>query len=360
MSKKVMLAMSGGVDSSCALLLLQKQGYEVIGATMRLFDTDSEVCGSFRDREDARTVAARFNIPHYVFDFRDKFKKEVIDRFNDQYLRGLTPNPCVDCNRFLKFSALLEEADRLGCDYIATGHYARVGYDPESGRYLLKTAACEGGLNPKDQSYVLYNLTQAQLARVLFPLGDIAKEEVRKLAEKNGLVNHDKPDSQDICFVPDGKYADFIENYTGIKPHEGKVIDKNGNVLGSHGGMISYTIGQRKGLGIAFGKPMYVIGKNAEENTVTVGEKDELFSEGLIAEELNWIAAEKVTEEISCFAKTRYKQKETPCRVIPLEKDTVRVIFDTPQRAVTCGQRIVFYNGENVIGGGVIKKPIKM
>ena len=360
MNKKVMLAMSGGVDSSCALLLLQSQGYEVIGATMRLFDTDSEVCGSFRDREDARAVAERFNTPHYVFDFRDKFKKKVIERFNDQYLRGLTPNPCVDCNRFLKFSALLEEADRLGCDYIATGHYARVRFDETSGRYLLKTAACESGLNPKDQSYVLYNLTQAQLARVLFPLGDISKEEVRRLAEEKGLVNHDKPDSQDICFVPDGNYARFIEDYTGIKPREGNVIDKDGNILGRHGGMISYTIGQRKGLGIAFGKPMYVIGKNAEENTVIVGEEGELFSEGLIAEELNWIAIEKASDTISCCAKTRYKQKETPCKVIPLSDGTVKVIFGTPQRAVTCGQRIVFYDGENVIGGGVIKKSIKM
>lgn len=351
--------MSGGVDSSCALLLLLEQGYEVIGATMRLFDSTDAGCGAFRDREDAKAVAERFNVPHYVFDFREKFKKEVIDRFADQYLTGLTPNPCVDCNRFLKFSALLEEADRLGCDYIATGHYARVCRDESKGHYLLKKAACGGEINPKDQSYVLYNLTQAQLSRVLFPLGDVGKAEVRSLAEKNGLINHDKPDSQDICFVPEGSYADFIESYTGIKPQAGKVIDRDGNVLGSHGGMIYYTVGQRKGLGIAFGKPMYVIGKNAEANTVTVGENSELFSEGLLAEEINLIAEEKLTETVSCFAKTRYRQRETPCKLIPCGGDKAKVVFDTPQRAVTEGQRVVFYLDDKVLGGGVIKEALK-
>lgn len=364
MSKRVMLAMSGGVDSSCALVLLQKQGFEVIGATMRLYDNEDigaqgKICCSLDDVEDAKAVAARFGVPHYVFNFRERFKTDVIERFNDWYLRGLTPNPCIDCNRFLKFSALLERAEQLECDYIATGHYARIGFDDASGRYLLKKAVSLGGANLKDQSYVLYNLTQYQLARTLFPLGELTKEEVRKIAEEQGLVNHDKPDSQDICFVPDGDYAGFIRKYTGIVPQKGNVTDKNGNVLGTHSGMINYTIGQRKGLGIAFGKPMYVIDKDAEKNTVTVGENEDLLSSGLIAGELNLIAADKLDGETRCSAKTRYSQKETPCTVSPLENGSARVTFDTPQRAITKGQRVVFYQGDIVLGGGVITSAVK-
>ncbi len=349
-NNRVLLAMSGGVDSSAAALLLKKRGFEVIGGTMLLLYGETALNGV----KDAKAAAHRLGIPHYTFDFRERFAKEVIRRFNDGYLSGLTPNPCVDCNRFLKFSAMIEEADKLDCFYLATGHYARVEYDGENKTYLLKKAVCGDGINPKDQSYVLYNLTQKQLERVIFPLGDITKEEVRRLAEESGLPNSGKSDSQDICFVPDGDYAGFIEKYTGIKPRKGKVKDKDGNILGEHGGMISYTVGQRKGLGIAFGKPIYVIEKNAADNTVTVGENAELFSRGLIASDVNRTAGDVGEKEIRCFAKTRYGQKDTPCKVTPLSDNTVRVMFEQPQRAIAKGQRVVFYEGDTVLGGGVI------
>lgn len=361
MGKRVMLAMSGGVDSSAALVLLQRQGYEVIGATMRLYDNEdigdkSSTCCSLSDVEDARAVAARFGVPHYVFNFMDRFRKDVIERFNDEYLRGLTPNPCIDCNRFLKFSALLERAEMMECDYIATGHYARIGFDERSGRYrLMKAVSGSGdGDNAKDQSYVLYDLTQEQMKKVLFPLGELEKSEVRKIAKEYGLVNHDKPDSQDICFVPDGDYARFIREYTGIVPEQGNVIDSKGNVLGRHEGIINYTIGQRKGLGIAFGKPMYVIDKNVEDNTVTVGESDELFSDRLRAVEVNMIADLELGKSVKCKAKTRYKQAEQACVVVFSSDGTAEVVFKEPQRAVTKGQRVVFYDGDVVLGGGVI------
>lgn len=359
MNKKVMLAMSGGVDSSCALLLLKEQGWDVIGATMHLYDNDDigirdKACCSLSDVEDAKAVAARFGIPHYVFNFKDRFKAEVIDRFNREYIEGRTPNPCVDCNRYLKFGALLERAEEMGCDHIATGHYARIVFDSEKNRYLLKKAKGESGGNKKDQSYVLYNLTREQLKRTLFPLGEMEKSEVRRLAEENGLINSKKHDSQDICFVPDRDYSGFIKRYTGIEPEKGNIIDKNGNILGQHDGIINYTIGQRKGLGIAFGKPMYVINKSAEANTVTVGENEELYTDSLTAGELNLITVQRSQLPISCKAKTRYSQQEQPCRVYPEECEKVRVVFEQPQRAVTKGQRIVFYDDDTVIGGGVI------
>lgn len=359
MNKKVMLAMSGGVDSSCALLLLKKQGWDVIGATMRLYDNDDmgitdKACCSLSDVEDAKTVASRFGVPHYVFNFKDRFKADVIDRFNSEYMKGFTPNPCVDCNRYLKFGALLERAKEMGCDYIATGHYARIVFDSERNRYLLKKAKGENGSNRKDQSYVLYNMTQEQLKRTLFPLGEMEKNEVRQLAEENGLINSRKHDSQDICFVPDGNYSDFIKRYTGITPEKGNVTDKNGNILGRHNGIINYTIGQRKGLGIAFGKPMYVIDKNADLNTVTVGEHEDLFADSLIAGDLNLIALNRSELPIRCKAKTRYSQDEQSCTVYPESGERVRAVFEKPQRAVTKGQRIVFYDEDTVIGGGVI------
>ncbi len=358
-NKRVMLAMSGGVDSSAALILLQKQGYEVIGATMRLYDNEdigdkSSTCCSLSDVEDAKAVAARFGVPHYVFNFKDRFRKDVIERFNDQYMRGLTPNPCIDCNRFLKFSALLERAELMECDYIATGHYARIKYDEKSGRYLLLKAVSGEGENEKDQSYVLYNLTQEQMKHILFPLGELKKSEVREIAKEYGLINHDKPDSQDICFVPDGDHGRFIREYTGIEPVCGDVKDKYGNVLGRHGGIINFTIGQRKGLGIAFGKPMYVIDKNAEDNTITVGENSELYSSELKAGEVNLIADVPFEKTVECRARTRYKQPEQPCKVTFHADGTADVVFEQPQRAVAKGQRVVFYDGEVVIGGGVI------
>lgn len=357
--KKVMIAMSGGVDSSAALLML-KDKYELMGVTLQLYDNGDLTCDmkgtccSLSDVEDARAVAAKFNVPHYVFNFKDRFREQVIARFNQSYLDGETPNPCIDCNRYIKFEAMLDRALSLECDYIATGHYARVEYDENRGRWLLKKAISEDGDNSKDQSYVLYNLTQEQLSHILFPLGAIKKSEVRRLAEKNGLVNADKPDSQDICFVPDGNYAAFITKTTGINPKHGNVVDSSGHVFGRHNGLINYTIGQRKGLGIAFGKPMYVIGKDSEKNIVIVGTDEELFSKILTARDLNWISVPELTEPIKCKAKTRYKQVEQPCTVYPLENGNVRVEFEQPQRAITAGQRVVFYDGDIVVGGGVI------
>lgn len=360
--KKVMVAMSGGVDSSVALLLL-KEKYELMGVTLRLFDNEdvgierTRTCCSLSDVEDARAVANKFDVPHFVFNFKDRFKTQVIDRFNKSYFNGETPNPCIDCNTYIKFREMLDRAVSLECDYIATGHYARVCYDENSGRYLLKKAidVANGTLaNDKDQSYVLYALKQEQLSKTLFPLGDMRKSDVRKVAEENGLVNADKPDSQDICFVPDGDYASFIQRYTGKTVPNGDFVDLENNVIGKHNGVIHYTIGQRKGLGKGFGKPMYVVDKDAEANRVVLGENSDLFRKTLTARELNWISIPSLEQPMRLKAKTRYKQEEQPCIISPLANGEVFVEFDEPMRAITSGQRVVFYDKDTVVGGGVI------
>ncbi len=355
MKKKLMLAMSGGVDSSAALVLLSEK-YEVIGGTLELFDKD-ELCGkcSSKDIEDARAVAQKFGIPHHVFEMKQPFREKVMTNFVETYFSGGTPNPCIQCNKHIKFGALLDEAKRLGCEFFSTGHYARVEYDEARGRYLLKKALCNGGINPKDQSYVLYDLTQEQLSHIVFPLGSLDKSEVREIAISSGLVNAKKQDSQDICFVPDGDYAGFIERFSGETPLQGDFVDENGNRLGSHKGIIHYTIGQRKGLGLSFGKPMFVIGKDAGKNTVILGEQDKLMTRALTARDVNFISIDGLTAPLPCKAKTRYSQAEQPCVITPLENGRVSVEFESPQRAVTTGQSVVFYDEDIVIGGGIIE-----
>ncbi len=342
--KKVMAALSGGVDSSVAVLLLQKAGYDCAGSIMTLHAPSPESVS------DAKSVADRLGIPFYVMECQEMFRRCVIEDFIAAYERGDTPNPCIACNRNLKFSHFLKEAEKLGCDGIATGHYARIRKDNTTGRYLLLRAKDE----LKDQSYFLYMLNQDQLSRVLFPLGELTKPEVRQIAEENGFVNARRKDSQDICFVPDGDYFAFIEQYKGQTYPCGDFLDLSGNRVGTHKGAVGYTLGQRKGLGLAMGAPVYVCGKNMEKNTVTVGPEENLFSTTLIAENCNWFPFDALTAPIEVTAKARYRHKEQPATVSSLPDGRVKVTFHTPQRALTTGQAVVFYNGETVIGGGTI------
>lgn len=356
MKKKVMLGMSGGVDSSVSAKLLLDLGYDVTGVTLKLFSDDDIVleenpyrtCCSLSDVEDARSVAYKLGIEHFVFNFRDEFREKVMQDFIDSYLNGHTPNPCIRCNRFIKFSKMLLRAETLGYDYIATGHYAINEYNGQTGRYELKRPADRS----KDQTYVLYNLTQEQLSKTLFPLGNYTKPQIRQIAEDEGLVNSRKPDSQDICFVPDGNYAGFIEKHATVK--KGNFIDTHGNILGQHNGIINYTVGQRKGLGITFGKPVFVVSKNAENNTVTLGEASDLMRTELIAEDVNLISVPEIKEPLRIKAKTRYNQQEQPATVYPMEDNRIKIVFDEPQRAITSGQAVVMYDNDIVVGGGTI------
>ncbi len=319
---------------------------------MKLFDNENGEsipgsCCSLDDTEDARAVCYKMGIPHYVFNFKDDFEEKIICDFIDSYLQGRTPNPCIECNKRMKFDKLLDRARELGCDYIVTGHYARV--EEEDGKFFLKKAVDQS----KDQSYVLYSLTQEQLRHIRFPLGSLSKDEVRRIAQENGFVNASKPDSQDICFVPDGDYAGFIESRRGALP-EGDFITANGTVLGRHKGIARYTIGQRKHLGISVGKPIYVVKINAKENTVVLGDEDELFNAEARVEDFNWISGSVPHEPIRCKAKTRYRQTEQPATAFPDADGSVTVIFDEPVRAVTPGQSCVLYDGDTVLGGGII------
>lgn len=354
MTKRVLAAMSGGVDSSVAALLLMEQHYHVDGATMRLFSGSSVdpsgACGSGSDIEDAKRVCERLEIAHWVFDFTKEFQREVIERFKDSYMRGETPNPCIECNRYLKFRRFLKEARDRGYEQIATGHYAQIVFDEGSQRWLLKKAAD----HTKDQTYVLYSLTQDALAHTRLPLGGLRKSEIRDIAAAYGLVNADKPDSQDICFVPDGDYAAFLENTMHCRAPVGDFVREDGRVVGQHKGLYHYTIGQRKGLGIAAEKPLYVLKKDMACNRVILGGNEALFTDSLYATDCNWIALEKPTAPLKVTAKTRYKQAETPATIHPLDDGRVFVTFDTPQRAVTTGQAVVFYDGDTVVGGGTI------
>lgn len=347
--------MSGGVDSSVAAAILKKE-YEVSGVTLRMFDNEDigingeSTCCSLDDVEDARSAAIRLGIDFYVFNFGDLFRKCVIDSFNCAYIAGATPNPCILCNRFIKFDALLGRAEALGYDYLATGHYVRKRYDESTGRYQLLKGLDE----TKDQSYVLYGMTQHQLEHTLFPIGEMTKQQTRETAAQLGLCNAEKPDSQDICFVPDGDYAAFIERYTGKKFPDGDFIDKDGKVLGKHKGIIRYTIGQRKGLGIALGAPAYVVDKSIDNNTVTLGSNEDLFSDTAIGTDVNWVSVECPDSPIRVSARVRYNQKEQPATLYPLENGDIRVVFDKPQRAITPGQAVVCYDGELLLCGATV------
>ena len=352
--EKVLIAMSGGVDSSVAAYLMKKQGCDCVGVTMRLFSNDDiglsreKSCCSLDDVQDARSVAAKLAIPYYVFNFTGDFKSQVIDRFTSAYACGQTPNPCIDCNRYLKFERLYERAQLMGCDTVVTGHYARIGQ--EGGRWVLKKALDAS----KDQSYVLYSLTQEQLAHTRLPLGEFEKTDTRRIAEEMGFFNARKPDSQDICFVPDGDYAAFIERTTGKTYPEGNFVDEQGNVLGRHRGIIHYTIGQRRGLGIAAETPLYVKRIDPERNEVVLCRDEALYSRALTAKELNWMAFDTPPDSFRASAKIRYRHAEQPCTVKVLPGGRVAVEFDEPQRAATPGQAVVFYDGDTVLGGGVI------
>ena len=348
--------MSGGVDSSVAAALMLDRGFACMGATMRLFRNPdigrslARTCCSQADIDDAAEVAFQLDIPHAVPDFTAEFRACVMEKFARTYEGGGTPNPCIDCNRYLKFDRLLRYAGERGMEYVVTGHYARIEYDGEKERYLLKKALDRS----KDQSYVLYMLTQAQLAHILFPLGELRKAEVREIAKGLGFVNAEKRDSQDICFVPDGDHGRFLAQYRGRPLPEGKVLNEQGEVLGVHRGAARYTVGQRKGLGVALGAPAYVVRKDVKENTVTLGPERSLYSRSLFAEEVNWLSIPAPEGPLRVRAKTRYRQEEREATVYPCGEGRFRLAFDEPQRAVTPGQAVVLYEGETVLGGGTI------
>lgn len=346
--------MSGGVDSSLAAKLTKDMGYECIGCMMKLHDSvsldidDTRSCCSLNDAEDARSIAFKLGMPFYVLNFIDDFKKTVINKFVNSYTNGITPNPCIDCNRYMKFDKLFDRAKILGCDIIVTGHYARI--EKENGHYLLKKALDKA----KDQSYVLYSLTQEQLAHTLFPLGNMRKSEVREIASQSGFVNANKPDSQDICFVPDGDYAGFIERHTENAAKAGSFIDQSGNILGRHEGIIHYTVGQRKGLGLTSPQPLYVCRLCPENGDVVLGTNESLFNTETDVCGLNWTSGSAPKERVRCKVKIRYRQEEQWATVTPDSRGNAHISFDIPQRAISPGQAAVFYDGDIVLGGGTV------